>query len=109
MILKTKQDYSEVIFAQRQQKKSLLLTVEVMVYGKKDKDRLLLPSVQEDDDAERESEKLQLGEVRKLTSQLCKLLSKASVNSKEGKWGLAKTVQRLIFVNLVITQNTRTL
>lgn len=43
--------------------KSLLLSVEVMVHGKKLAKERLLPSVLEDDDAETESEKLQLGEV----------------------------------------------
>lgn len=54
-----------------------------MVHGKKLAEERLLPSVLEDDDAERESEKLQLGEVgSRPSSQVCKLLSKGSVNSK---------------------------
>ncbi len=46
---------------------SLLLIFEVMSHGKKLAKETLLPSVLEDNDAE--SEKLQLGEVGKLTEQ----------------------------------------
>lgn len=49
--------------SKKTKKKSLLLSVEVMVHGKKLAKERLLPSVLEDDDAETESEKLQLGEV----------------------------------------------
>lgn len=53
-----------------------------MVHGKKLAKETLLPSVLEDDDAETESEKLQLGEVGNWpSSHVCKLLSKGSVKS----------------------------
>lgn len=53
---------------------SLLLSVEVMVHGRKSAKETLLPSVLEDDDAETQSEKLQLGgEVgRRASGQVCK-------------------------------------
>lgn len=58
-----------------------------MVHEKKLAKETLLPSVLEDDDAETESEKLQLGEVGSWpSSQVCKLLSKGSVNNQVGKW-----------------------
>nr|XP_013768807.1 PREDICTED: uncharacterized protein LOC106456350 [Pundamilia nyererei] len=54
-----------------------------MLHGKKLAKQVLLPSVLEDDDAETESGKLQLGEVgNRLCSQVCKLLSKGSVNDQ---------------------------
>lgn len=57
-----------------------------MLHGKKLAKQVLLPSVLEDDDAETESGKLQLGEVgNRLCSQVCKLLSKGSVNDQVGK------------------------
>lgn len=46
----------------------------------------MLPSVLEDDDAETETEKLQLGEVGSVTSsQVCKRLSKRCVNTQVGQ------------------------
>lgn len=65
---------------------SWLHSVKVMVHGKKLAKETLLPSVLEDDDAETESEKLQLGEVGGRPSvQLWEFFSKENVNNQVGE------------------------